>query len=453
MALLGPLVVASGRRRAWVAPRVQTRRLSMRMASEDGVTWADLGLREDICRAAERVWAKPNLVQRASIGAVLRGEDVVIGAETGSGKTLSYLLPAIERIEPTENRRYPSVLVLVPNRELGVQLQRVARQLGADTTPPYGRGAKFSLGARHGGGVSLWPFRRGECPDVLVTTPSFMVNFDKDLQIWDSLRLVVLDEADALLDGGSKKMLDRILVALKRVDRARERLLETETPRCQRCVVAATLPTYGLKSVANLVDSHFDSATRVSGNDGAPLPMHAPVPTLRQTFLRVDGTLDEKLEAILGLVVSDERTMLFANTASAAQRASDFLEERGVRAAPYHKNVPPDARLKSLDQFALGHIDVLCCTDLAARGLDLPDVDHIVQLEFALDVVSHLHRVGRAARAGAQGRATNIYDAANLDLVAAISEDGSVEQGFSRRRGFRQKIKKQAKKEEKTTSI
>lgn len=368
--------------------------------------WSSLGLKPETCSRLHELWTEPNEVQAASIPVILSGQDAVIGAETGSGKTLAYLAPAMELIQEGP-KLYPDVLILVPNRELGIQVERVAKSLD------------LNAWSRHGT-AELWPFR--ESPDVLIATPSFMVNFDKQLTLWDHIKLVVLDEADALLDGGSKTQLDRMLVAMRRVAR-----VGGETP--QRLVVAATLPTYGLKSVDKLVDKHFKDAVRVK------LPMHAPVKTLDQEWVLYDGSLEDRIFKAKEYL-KDERTMVFFNTAAHAQKGAELLD-----GAPYHKNVSPAERLEALDAFARGDVNILCCTDLAARGLDLPDVQHILQVDFALDVVSYLHRVGRAARAGNKGRATNLYQTQNLDLVNAIP---SVESAFSRRRGFRQKIKKNA---------
>ena len=155
--------------------------------------------------------------------------------------------------------------MLVPNRELGTQLQRVGAQLGAATKPPFDA-APFSLEARHGGRLARWPYRPGACPDVLAATPSFAAAFDKDLELWDHLRMVVLDEADMLLDGGFKTQIERCLVALKRAERRRDAASDlidaTPRPRCRRVVVAATLPNQGLRSVDSLVDKYFGEAAR-----------------------------------------------------------------------------------------------------------------------------------------------------------------------------------------------
>jgi superfamily II DNA/RNA helicase len=339
---------------------------------------------------------------------------------------------------------------------------------GADTLPPFARAqegeALFSLSARHGGGSTTWPYARGACPDVLVATPSFVASLDRELPLWDSLRVLVLDEADMLLDGGYLTGIERCLVALKRVERARIFGPEADALRCQRCIFAATLPNMGQKSVDMLLSRYFKHAKKVQQADGTAIPMHREVSTLDHGYRQVKTDLASKLveliPVVLGLEGDDDdeaaslagvaipnppprppRTMVFANTAAAVIKALAALEDEGIRAAPYHKDVPPVARLEAFDAFASGRVDVLVCTDLAARGLDLPLVEHVVQLEFALNVVPHLHRVGRAAHAGADGRATSFFDDSAANLVSMIRKSESAEPSFSRRRGFRAKLK------------
>lgn len=416
---------------------LRSRPASTRLSSttpSDPTPWAALGLREDLAALAAQHWATPNAVQRNAIRAALEGSsDLVVGAETGSGKTLAYLLPAAQAAMeskapkgPTADApragQYPTVLVLVPNRELGTQLVRVAAQLGGDTAAPFADAAKpFSLCARHGGLLKTWPFRPGACPDILVATPSFAAAFDKDLDLWDHLRVVVLDEADMLLDGGFKTQIERCLVALKRVERRREAaadLVEEDqrVEACMRVVVAATLPNYGLRSVENLVAKYFGDAKKVEDEAGRPLRIHAAPATLAHAYVdAAPGGLDARFDQMERVVDVGERTMVFCKTAATAAAAADRLADAGTAAAAYTKDVPPERRLAILDAFARGDLAVLVCTDLAARGLDLPAVDHVVQLDFATDVVSHLHRVGRAARAGNSARATSFVTDANRD--------------------------------------
>ena len=143
------------------------------------------------------------------------------------------------------------------------------------------------------------------------------------------------------------------------------------------------------------------------------------------------------------------QTMVFVNTAEVARQLAGELVDLGIPTAEYHNMVPDPERQENLQKFRDHVVPVLVCTDQAARGLDLPTVRHVVQAEFALNVVQHLHRVGRASRAGVLGRATNLYDGRSKDLVDSILSDSSgqnkVDQSFSRRRGFRAKIKKQGR--------
>jgi len=419
---------------------------------DDGpvASWSSLGIGESLASCAARSWPAPNAVQRATISALTADPlaDAVVGSETGSGKTLAYLLPAAAAAiaHRKEDALYPAALVLVPNRELGTQLQRVAGQLGAATGGAPLGDAPFTLSARHGGRLERWPFRRGECPDVLVATPSFAAAFDKDLDFWDAARVLVLDEADMLLDGGFKRDIERCLVALKRVERLRaaaEDLVEDAPDRCRRIIVAATLPDYGLRSVDSLVAKHVPDAITICGEDGAAFRMHGTVPSLAHAFVDAAADGEARLSDLAAAIDASERTIVFCRTGPRALAVAEALEARGIPAAPYAKTVDAADRLATLDAFARGNVPVLVATDLAARGLDLPAVDHVVQYDFATDVVSHLHRVGRAARHGRAAKATSFVTDGDALLVAAVEKGGpTVEAAFSRRRGLRKKKRK-----------
>ncbi|KAG5191577.1 P-loop containing nucleoside triphosphate hydrolase protein [Tribonema minus] len=228
----------------------------------------------------------------------------------------------------------------------------------------------------------------------------------------------------------------------------------------QYILAAATLPSYGLKSVEALVRRAFPRATRITADH-----MHRQHPALRQEWVRVEGppgpsaardvALLEALRAAntaAGIGDDDAagaaeplRAMVFCNTAASARAAHAALEAAGVAAAPYHGDVPAAQRAALLNEFRAGRARALVCTDLAARGLDIPGVDHVVQYEFASNVVQHLHRLGRAARAGRRGVATTLWDAscaALAESVRAAGDAGGVDASFSRKRGFRKKLKK-----------
>lgn len=143
-------------------------------------------------------------------------------------------------------------------------------------------------------------------------------------------------------------------------------------------------------------------------------------------------------------------TMVFVNTAQTAQSLVELLRSKGLECAEFHKLIEDEVKAESLSRFREGNVKVLVCTDAASRGLDLPNVKHVIQAEFALNVVQHLHRIGRASRAGNAGYATNFYDDSSKLLIQAIlpktKESRTVQQAFSRRRGLRQKDKKQIKR-------
>ena len=172
-------------------------------------------------------------------------------------------------------------------------------------------------------------------------------------------------------------------------------------------------------------------------DDGAP---SVPVPSAPPSVKSTPGDV----------VTIQDPTIVFVNTAETAQALAAALTSAGIPNAEFHKMVIDPEKQENLRRFRDREVDVLICTDHAARGLDLPHVRHVVQAEFALNVVQYLHRIGRASRAGALGKATNIYDARSKDLVDSIlsdTQERKVDQSFSRRRGFRQKIKKAARRE------
>jgi len=258
-----------------------------------------------------------------------------------------------------------------------------------------------------------------------------------------------------LLDGGYLKQLDLIMTALKRCERISQSAVDRYADsyedemwvpqRTQRILAAATLPTYGLKSIDAYVKKYFPGATYVSNN-----LMHKHHPRLHQSFLKVCANQEDKIEALVEILDREDvsRTMIFVNTASFAQEVYERLAEEGINCLPYHKETPLDQREVILNDFRSGKLPVLICTDMASRGLDIPNVSHVIQGEFATNVVQHLHRIGRAGRAGRAGKATALYDESSQDLVNSIlaAGDNVLDKSFSRRRGFRKKIKKQYRK-------
>ena len=214
-------------------------------------------------------------------------------------------------------------------------------------------------------------------------------------------------------------------------------------PTRQYIFAAATIHSSGKRTPGETLKLGFPDAAWVAGPR-----LHRSAAQLAHVWREVGAdTRDDAVLAALREAPAGARTLVFANTvASAAALAERLADEPGVRSAAYHSGVPTVERFATLAAFRAGEVDVLVCTDSAARGLDVPGVAHVVQAEFALNAVDYLHRAGRTARAGAPGRLTSLYDEEAAQLVAAVRsavEAGSpVEDAFSRKRSFRKKLKK-----------
>jgi len=413
-------------------------------------------------------------IQALSLPEILRGKDVVIGAETGSGKTLAYLVPLfhqllqekievekgtlsivgprdndwshIPELEPYKNEDYPRAIVLAPNKELCRQIFSFSQMLSDVSL----------LRVEHFVGASLtWPFHiKRPAPAVLICTPVFLASFHRNLALFSRLHTIIFDEADMLLDGGYLNQVDVVMTAFRRIEKMKQTAIERYSDsykdgemwlpkRTQRVLAAATLPTSGLKSVDACIKKYFAGAVTISNT-----LLHKHHPRLQQHFIKISTEKNEKITSLLELLVQENnaknRIMVFVNTAAFASEVNDVLCKKGVVCVPYHKEVLQDQRETNLNAFKSGEIQVLVCTDLASRGLDIPNVSHVIQLEFATNVVQHLHRIGRAARAGRSGKAIAFYDENSEQLVQSIlaAGEGELDKSFSRRRGLRKKFKR-----------
>jgi len=451
----------------------------------DSVPMEELGLSSQIVQALNTIGKpKSTAIQQKAIPKILAGGDVIIGAETGSGKTLAYLLPLFQKElnarerDPREAevpyatswQKYPRAVVLVPNKDLCNQAVRMGEDLihalklqdfssgdgEQEGKDPIGDELKDSWedsidesaeDALHITGAvgsdREWPFRqRKPAPDVLVCTPKMLRQFVRNLDLFAHIETLVIDEADMLLDrGGYENDINEILVAFKRANRTLEYNMPT-----QFILSAATIPTMGLKSVQKFIDKRFGHAEYIRAD-----LMHKHHPATKQDFIRTSSSLEDKVEAVYAALQqyssTHPKSIVFTNTAGDAQLFAEALMEKvddPLLIFPYHKNIPGEERDRVIDAFREALEGVLVCTDLGARGLDIPGVRHVIQGQFATNVVHHLHRIGRATRAGKAGRATNIFDSSNEDLVNAILDAGygDLDHSFSRRRGFRKRVRR-----------
>ena len=354
----------------------------------------DLGLIEPLLKAlAELGQNTPTAIQAQAIPAALRGRDIIAASQTGTGKTASFGLPLIQLLsespEPSPNS--VQALVLVPTRELAQQV--------SDTLRDYTRHIRMRVYAAYGG-VSINPqmmaLRRGA--DILVATPGRLLDLlGKNALRCASLRLLVLDEADRMLDMGFARDIAQILAQLPS---RRQTLLFSATYSTGIRALAATL----------LHDPLEIDAT----------PRNSTVAGVRQSLIPVDKR--RKLELFCHLLRKRrwQRLLVFANTRKRVDEVLSSLRHSGVPSEAIHGEIPQHARLAALRRFDAGETRVLVATDVAARGLDISALPLVLNLDLPASAEGYVHRIGRTARAGELGEAITLVCADEADQLAAI---------------------------------
>jgi ATP-dependent RNA helicase RhlE len=332
-------------------------------------TFAALGVSAKLAAALDaRGLHSPFQIQTRAIPPALAGTDLLAKSPTGSGKTLAFAIPLVERV-PLDDAR-PSALVLVPTRELALQVSEEIALLAKS------RGVKV---ATVYGGVSLRPqANAARDAHVIVATPGRLQDLlDRRLLTLDAVEILVLDEADRMLDMGFKPQVDRIV---KRLPRERQTMF-----------FSATLDG----EVGELARAYTQSPVRIE----AELPsVHLPG-DIDHHFVPV--TQDGKLDALVELLGSERGlALVFVRTKRGADRLARRLEQRGVRAAAMHGDLNQSQRQRALERFESGKVTTLIATDVAARGLDLENVTHVINFDPPEDGKAYTHRVGRTGRAG-----------------------------------------------------
>jgi superfamily II DNA/RNA helicase len=335
-------------------------------------SFRELGLSEPVLRAlAARSFTTPFTIQSLVLPDALAGLDVVAESPTGSGKTLAFALPIVERTEPGSAR--PSALVLVPTRELALQ---VTEELGS-----LAAARKLKVAAVYGGVPLPAQAKRAKAAHVLIATPGRLQDLmERRLVALDGVRILVLDEADRMLDMGFKPQVDRIV---RRLPRNRQTML-----------FSATLGG----NVDDLVASYTDNPVRVEGR----LPSDAESADVEHRFVPV--TRESKLDVLVAeLGAADDLALVFVRTRRGADRLARALERRGIKVAALHGDMGQGARERALARFESGAVSTLVATDVAARGLDLDRITHVVNYDPPADRDGYVHRVGRTGRAGRSG--------------------------------------------------
>ncbi|XP_012682471.1 probable ATP-dependent RNA helicase DDX28 [Clupea harengus] len=335
----------------------------------------------------------PTSVQRKVIPKLLRGHNVLCAAETGSGKTLTYLLPIIHDLQEKkeiDNDANTHTVVLVPSRELAEQVAMVARMLGQE----FNLTVKV-LGGGMGVGNIKAAFTRGQ-PDVLVTTPGALLKaMWRNYVDLSKLRYFVVDEADTMFDPSFSGMLERILLNTDVASTVSE--TRGLSPKAQLVLVGATFP----EGVGELLSKVTDLGSVLTIKSQR---LHHLMPHVKQTFVKVKGA-DKLLElnhALKKVEQEQAGVLVFCNSASTVNWLGFALEELGVRHVRLQGAMPAAMREGIFQNFQKGLVDVLVCTDIASRGLDTQRVKLIVNYDFPVSHTDYIHRAGRVGRAGGQ---------------------------------------------------
>ncbi|MFQ5784226.1 MAG: DEAD/DEAH box helicase [Alphaproteobacteria bacterium] len=349
-----------------------------------------LKLAQPLLRAiADEGYTTPTPIQGKAIPPLLEGRDLLGVAQTGTGKTAAFALPLLHRLagqtgqphhrQPQRGR--PRALILAPTRELAGQI--------SDSLRAYGRHLRLRHAAVYGG-VSIHNQIRAldRGVDVLVATPGRLLDLMNQRKVrLDLVEIFVLDEADRMLDMGFINDVRKITARLG--------------GRHQTALFSATMP----RAVQGLAGSLLRDPVRV---EVAPTAT-----TVERVDQKVLFVAKEKKRALLGDLLADrgiERVLIFTRTKHGADKVARHLDQRGIRTGAIHGNKSQNHRERALRDFRSGRIRALVATDIAARGIDVDDVTHVINFDLPNDPESYVHRIGRTARAGASGVALSFCD-------------------------------------------
>jgi ATP-dependent RNA helicase RhlE len=351
-------------------------------------TFADLKLSPEVLRAITRAgYERPTPIQAMAIPPALLGRDLIGLAATGTGKTAAFLLPVIERIAGKKGTR---VLVLAPTRELALQIGEELERFGRSRSV---RGTVVIGGV--GMGNQTQAMRSGV--EVIIATPGRLVDhLQHGTARLDQIEILILDEADRMLDMGFKPQLDKILA---RVPKQRQTMLFSAT-------VGDEVGDFARKCLRDPVRVEIArSGTTASRAE-------------QQVFL---ASQQEKVPLLLALLERDDATTLvFTRTKRRADRVAKDVGRAGHKVARIHADRSQAQRRMALDGFKDGTYRVLVATDIAARGIDVADIGHVVNFDLPHVPEDYVHRIGRTARAEASGRASSFTSPEERDLLTAI---------------------------------
>lgn len=361
-----------------------------------------LGIGQPLLAAAARVgWLQPTEVQSQAIPAVLEGRDLRVQAPTGTGKTASYLLPLLQALlsEPARLAQRPyrlHALVLVPTRELATQVGAAAKALAPQVRTEVAVGG-LSINPQ------LMALRGGT--HLLVATPGRLLDL-KDHRVLHlpDLRMLVLDEADRLLDGG---FIDETRQVLAVMPRRRQTLMFSATWSQAARALAQTFQPEALALAVEAPAKDSSALATADTGDGAHASASPALASIAQRCIVVETA--RRTQLLRHLIQSGQwpRALVFVATQHATEHIASKLWQAGIRAAALHGQLSQGRRAQVLQDLANGQLSVLVSTDLAARGLDVPLLEAVVNYDLPRSASDHAHRIGRTGRAGAGGHAVS----------------------------------------------
>jgi len=362
-------------------------------------SFAELGVSEPVVAAlAARGAHHPFAVQTLVIGDAMAGSDVLAKSPTGSGKTLAFAVPIVERLD--RNDRVPAALVLVPTRELAVQVTEEFAMLA----PARG----LRVASVYGGVGMRAQAKAAAAAHVIVATPGRLIDLAQQGAVaLDQVRVLVLDEADRMLDMGFKPQVDRIV-----------RRLPAER---QTMFFSATL------------DGEVGVLARAYTRDAARFDVDTPSATVEQVDHRFVPVTDaSKLDTLIDLLGDQDTALVFVRTKRGAARLADKLVRRGVSALAMHGDLTQAAREQALSRFEHGKVRMLVATDVAARGIDLDHITHVINFDPPEDNKAYVHRVGRTGRAGRTGTGVTLVTREQQADVSRIAAHLELREEFER---------------------
>ena len=356
----------------------------------------DLGLAPDLVRAvADQGYTTPTPIQKKAVPIVLDGHDLLAAAQTGTGKTGAFALPMLQRLAfvGRARSRQARALVLAPTRELALQVY--------ESVCAYARHLDLNCAVVFGG-VKLPPQIRALQPgvDLLVATPGRLLDLSNQGAVhFDDLEVLVLDEADRMLDMGFIHDLRRIV---DRLPKERQTLM-----------FSATFS----QDIRRLASQFLDNPRQVE-----VAPANTATELVEQIAYHVDR--EQKTPLLLHLLRERqwERVLVFTRTKHGANRLARRLEKEGFKTAPIHGNKSQNARQRALEDFKAGRLQVLVATDIAARGLDIEQLPEVVNYDLPAVAEDYVHRIGRTGRAGSTGRSHSLVSAEDEPLLRAIEK-------------------------------